>query len=148
MTLRDAILISSSATPEAAAEQPSPLRITSDEAAGSEEGRFHRFGLISWWDQARLSRAKVLVVGAGALGNEIVKNLELLGIGNILIADLDRVENSNLSRSILYRESDNGDYKAQAAVRAARDVYPDMKAHAFVGNVVYDLGLGAFRWAD
>ena len=37
--------------------------------------RFDRFRLISWWDQNRLAAAKVLVVGAGALGNELVKNL-------------------------------------------------------------------------
>jgi adenylyltransferase/sulfurtransferase len=124
------------------------LHISDQETLPVTEGRFHRFGLIEWWDQARLSAAKVLVVGAGALGNEIVKNLALLGVGNLLIADLDRVENSNLSRSILYRQSDNGEPKAECAARAARDIYPDIKAHPFVGNVVYDLGGGAFRWAD
>src|SRR5206468_11056095 len=124
------------------------MKITSDDARAAEEDRFHRFKLIGWWDQQKLAAAKVLVVGAGALGNEIVKNLALLGVGNVLIADMDRIENSNLSRSILYRASDNGAFKAQAAARAAKDVYPDIKSHAFVGNVVYDLGLGVFRWAD
>lgn len=112
------------------------------------EDRFERFRLISWWDQAKLSRAKMLVIGAGALGNEIIKNLALLGIGNLLIADMDRVENSNLSRSVLYRTADNGKPKAQAAATAARDLYPAMRVGHFDGNVVYDLGLGVFRWAD
>src|SRR5436853_126669 len=99
--------------PVAMAPAPSePLRISVAEAAGAEEDRFHRFRLISWWDQAKLANAKVLVVGAGALGNEIVKNLALLGVGNLLIADLDKIENSNLSRSVLYRASDNGTHKA------------------------------------
>ena len=128
------------------------LRITAVEltgdAAAPQEDRFARFKLIGWWDQARLSRARVLVVGAGALGNEIVKNLALLGVGHVLIADMDRVENSNLSRSVLYREADNGTPKAAAAARAARDIYPDIKAQPFHGNVVHDLGLGVFRWAD
>jgi len=114
----------------------------------SNEDRFDRFRLIAWWDQAKLSAAKVLVVGAGALGNEIIKNLALLGVGNILIADMDKVENSNLSRSVLYRESDNGRFKADVAAEAAKGIYPDIHAHAFNGNVVYDLGMGAFRWAD
>ena len=128
---------------------PAPaLRITSDQLAAAQDDRFHRFGLIGWWDQKKLKAAKVLVIGAGALGNEIVKNLSLLGVGNLLTADLDRVENSNLSRSILYRASDNGSYKAQVAARTARDIYPEIRAHAFVGNIVHDLGLGAFRWAD
>ena len=124
------------------------IQITDADTRAAENDRFHRFKLIGWWDQARLARAKVLVVGAGALGNEIVKNLAMLGVGNVLIADMDRIENSNLSRSILYREKDNGRFKAEVAAEAARDVYPAMRSHAFVGNVVYDLGIGVFRWAD
>ena len=103
---------------------------------------------MGWWDQARLRAAKVLVIGAGALGNEIVKNLALLGVGNILIADLDRIENSNLSRSVLYRAHDNGAFKAEVAARSAKEIYSDLNVHFFHGNVVYDLGLGVFRWAD
>lgn len=125
-----------------------PLKISNDETTAASDDRFHRFGLIGWWDQARLAQAKVLVIGAGALGNEIVKNLALLGVGNLLIADLDHIENSNLSRSILYREADNGKPKAEVAAEAAREIYPDIQAHAFHGNVVYDLGLGVYRWAD
>ena len=102
-----------------------PLTITAQEASGDED-RFNRFRLIGWWDQKKLAAAKVLVVGAAALGNEIVKNLALLGVGNMLIADLDRIENSNLSRSVLYRAADNGQYKAEVAAAAARDIYPDI----------------------
>ncbi len=116
--------------------------------ADAAEDRFARFGLIEWWDQQKLRNARVLVVGAGALGNEIVKNLALLGVGNLLIADMDTIENSNLSRSILYRQADNGKPKSQVAAAAAREIYPDINAHFFNGNVVYDLGVGAFRWAD
>jgi molybdopterin/thiamine biosynthesis adenylyltransferase len=78
----------------------------------------------------------------------LLKTLALLGVGHVLIADLDRIENSNLSRSILYRATDNGAFKADVAARAAREIYPDMKVHSFTGNVVYDLGMGVFRWAD
>ena len=123
------------------------LHITA-EALSASDDRFHRFSLIGWWDQQKLKDARVLVVGAGALGNEIVKNLALLGIGHVLVADLDRIENSNLSRSVLYRKRDNGQYKADVAAAASVDIYPDQIAHSFVGNVVYDLGLGAYHWAD
>ena len=122
------------------------LRFTDVEEA--QDGRFARFELIGWWDQQRLAAAKVLVIGAGAIGNELVKNLALLGIGNVLIADLDRVENSNLSRSVLYRESDIGRPKAEVAAARAREIYPGIHSHSFNGNIVYDLGLGAYRWAD
>src|SRR5688500_20379818 len=102
------------------------LRIN-EELGAAENDRFHRFKLIGWGDQQRLRRARVVVIGAGALGNEIVKNLALLGVGNLFIADMDKIENSNLSRSVLYRASDNGSYKATAAAAAARDIYPDIK---------------------
>jgi molybdopterin/thiamine biosynthesis adenylyltransferase len=67
----------------------------------TEEDRYSRLRIIPWWNQDVLSRSKVMVVGAGALGNEIIKNLALLGLGNILIVDFDCIEMSNFSRSIL-----------------------------------------------
>lgn len=124
------------------------VQISTEETIADREDRFHRFRLIGWWDQNRLAGAKVLVIGAGALGNELVKNLALLGVGNLFIADLDRIENSNLSRAVLYREKDNGSFKAEVAARIARDIYPGINAQFFAGNVIHDLGLGVFRWAD
>ncbi len=116
---------------------------------GSEtDDRFARFRLIGWWDQSRLDRARVLVIGAGALGNEIVKNLALLGVGRVFIADRDHVENSNLSRSVLFREGDCGQAKAGVAARRAAEIYPGVRTQPFCGNIVYDLGLGVYRWAD
>ena len=114
----------------------------------SSEGRFERFKLINWWDQKKLLDAKVLVIGSGALGNEILKNLALLGIGNIFIADMDVVENSNLSRSILFRQRNNGKKKAEVASYAVKEIYPDVNVQWFNGDIIYDLGLGVFIWAD
>jgi molybdopterin/thiamine biosynthesis adenylyltransferase len=118
------------------------------EEEAKRDGRFSRFQLIEWWDQQRLSEARVVVIGAGALGNELLKNLALLGVGNVFIADLDLIENSNLSRSVLYRAADCGRKKAEVAAERARDIYPEMKTQPFHGNIVYDLGLGIYRWAD
>lgn len=112
------------------------------------EGRFARLEAIEWWDQALLSRSKILVIGVGALGNEVIKNLALLGVGHVAIADMDRIELSNLSRSALFRESDEGKFKADCAARAAKDIFPGMNATPLVGNILADLGLGWFRWAD
>lgn len=124
------------------------LYLTASELKSESSDRFHRLRMIGWWNQERLRQAKALVIGAGALGNEVVKNLALLGWGNLLIADMDRIENSNLSRSILYREEDSGKSKAATAAHAARSIYPNIRVQPFEGNVVHDLGLGAFRWAD
>lgn len=118
------------------------------ELDGEGDDRFSRFRLIGWWDQPRLASAKVLLVGVGAIGNEVLKNLALLGIGNVFVADLDTIENSNLSRSILFRAGDAGRPKAVVAAERAREIYPGLRAEPFHGNVVYDLGLGIYRWAD
>src|SRR5882672_6803871 len=117
-------------------------------ASPAAEDRFSRFRLIGWWDQEKIRAAHVLVIGAGALGNEILKNLALLGFANIVIVDLDSIEASNLSRSILYRASDVGRRKADAAADAVRNIFPEARVHAITGDVVHGLGLGLFGWAD
>jgi len=110
--------------------------------------RFDRHELIKWWDQNILREAKILVIGAGAIGNEILKNLALLGVGNIFLVDFDIIENSNLSRSVLFHEEDVGSCKTDAAARAVKEMYPDITVESLHGNAVYDLGLGVFWWAD
>jgi adenylyltransferase/sulfurtransferase len=119
---------------------PTPLSL--------REGRFARLEAIEWWDQDRLRNARILVVGAGALGNEVIKNLALLGVGNVIIADMDRIELSNLSRSVLFRETDEGKSKAERAAAAASNIYPEMNVLPVVGNLLAGVGLGCFRWAD
>jgi len=113
-----------------------------------DDDRYSRLRLIAWWDQAKLAAASVLVVGAGALGNEVLKNLALVGIGQIIVIDLDRIEDSNLARSVLFRRSDRGKPKAVAAAEAVRDLNPDVKIQPIHGNVMSDLGLGVFRDVD
>jgi adenylyltransferase/sulfurtransferase len=112
----------------------------------ANEDRFSRFRLIGWWDQEKLRSARVLVIGAGALGNEILKNLALLGFANIVVVDLDSIEASNLSRSILFRASDVGRRKADVAADAVRNILPEAHVHPITANVVH--GLGLFAWAD
>ena len=114
----------------------------------TEESRFQRQQLITWWDQDILRNARVLVAGAGALGNEILKNLALLGVGNIFVADLDMIALSNLSRTVLFRENDLGRSKAEVAAQAVRSIYPEAAIRAFTGDVIYELGLGVFHWAQ
>ncbi len=119
-----------------------------DDPNSEDSDRFARFRLIQWWDQEKLQNAKVLVIGAGALGNENIKNLALLGVGNIFIADMDTIENTNLCRAILFREEDRGAKKSEVAARAMKSIYKDANIQWFCGDIVYDLGLGVYEWAD
>ena len=114
----------------------------------SDDDRYGRLRLIPWWRQERLEAARVLVVGAGALGNEVLKNLALLGVGNVIVIDLDAVEASNLSRSVLFRLEDGGMPKAEVAARRAMELNPDVRVRAIHGDVITDVGLGLFAEMD
>jgi adenylyltransferase/sulfurtransferase len=113
-----------------------------------ESDRYSRLRLIPWWRQERLAAARVLVVGAGALGNEAIKNLALLGVGTVYVIDLDEVEPSNLSRSVLFRAEDGGRSKAEVASQRAREINPDVTIIPMRGDVITDLGLGLFADVD
>lgn len=106
--------------------------------------RYSRFRLISWWRQELLASSHVLVVGVGALGNEVIKNLALLGVGHVWIIDFDTIEDSNLTRSVLFRASDAGSLKVEAAARMVKELNPDVTVHGLAGNVMTDVGLGLF----
>ncbi|HOJ58209.1 MAG TPA: ThiF family adenylyltransferase [Bacillota bacterium] len=122
-----------------------PLEIT---VADLEEDRYSRLRLIPWWDQSKLKNTKVMVVGAGALGNEVIKNLALVGVGNILIIDMDIIENSNLSRSVLFRAEDCGRLKAEVAAERAMEINPDINVTWMNADIVNDVGLGVFACMD
>jgi molybdopterin/thiamine biosynthesis adenylyltransferase len=113
-----------------------------------EEDRYSRFRLIPWWDQAKIRSTNVLVVGAGALGNEILKNLSLVGCEKIVAVDSDRIERSNLSRAVLFRDEQVGKYKVDAAAETVRSLLSTSKIRPLVGNVLFDCGLGLFAWSD
>ena len=114
----------------------------------ADDDRYARFRLIAWWDQDKLAAARVLVVGAGALGNEVLKNLALLGVGHVYVVDFDEIEESNLTRSVLFRSRDRGRPKAQAAAEALREINPDTRVRAIIGNIITDIGLGLFADMD
>ena len=111
------------------------------------DDRYSRLELITWWDQEILKNARILVAGCGALGNEIVKNLAMLGVGNIYVIDMDKVEKSNLSRSVLFRKEDEGRYKAEVISKRAKEINDEINIKYFNGNI-HNLGLGIFKSFD
>ncbi len=110
--------------------------------------RLGTFEFISWWEREKVQAARVMVVGAGALGNEVIKNLALMGIGNLFIVDFDSIEAANLSRSVLFREADNQRSKAEIAAARAKQLNPQVKVQYLNGDVNSDLGLGIIRRMD
>lgn len=111
------------------------------------DDRYSRLELITWWDQDILKNARILVVGCGALGNEIVKNLAMLGVGNIRVVDMDKVEESNLTRSVLFRQEDEGLSKAEVICKRAKEINSDINIKYFDGNI-FNFGLGVFNDFD
>lgn len=105
---------------------------------------------IEWWSQEKLENAKVMVVGAGAIGNETLKNLALLGIGYIFIVDFDVISTSNLSRTVLFRRSDVGKKKAEIAAERVKELaFSDkLKVDWFHGDLVWELGTGIYQEMD
>lgn len=108
------------------------------------------FTLLSWFKQDKVRNAKVLVVGAGALGNEVIKNLTLFGVGTIFVCDFDRIELSNLTRSVLFREKDayEHSYKAEVVAKRAMEINPQIKVIPIVGNLFSEVGLGIYKDVD
>jgi len=110
--------------------------------------RLGTFDFISWWEREKVQQARVLVVGAGALGNEVVKNLALMGVGYIYVIDFDTIEAANLSRSPLFRESDSGRRKAEVVAARAKELNPAIHVQYLHGDVITQLGLGVVRRMD
>jgi len=141
--------------PRPAANEPStrPLRvpIAPDKPLhipNLQTDRLGTFDFISWWERGKVQNAKVLVVGAGALGNEVIKNLTLMGVGYLFIVDFDNVEAANLSRSVLFRESDNKRSKAEVAAARAKAINRQVHVQYLNGDVTTALGLGVIRRMD
>ena len=89
--------------------------------------RYARQELVEGWNSEVIKNARILVVGAGTTGNEVIKNLALLGIGHITILDYDVIEEVNLNRSVLFSQSQIGQPKAETAAEMALRLNPELE---------------------
>ncbi len=81
--------------------------------------------------QEKLANIKEFLVGAGAIGCEMLKNWAMIGLasgpkGRISVADMDQIEKSNLNRQFLFRPKDVGKLKSECAAEAVQAMNPDL----------------------
>lgn len=85
-----------------------------------DNDRYDRSKRIHWLNLELIRSYKVLVIGCGALGNEVCKNLALSGFRNIAVIDYDCIVKSNLNRCFLFTEQDAEEKRLKAEVIAER----------------------------
>lgn len=81
--------------------------------------------------QEKIANFREFLVGAGAIGCEMLKNWSMIGLasgpkGIIHVTDLDTIEKSNLNRQFLFRAKDLGKFKSEVAASAVADMNPDL----------------------
>ena len=105
--------------------------------ADIDADRWERSRRIDWLDMGKVASARVLVVGAGALGNEVVKDLVLSGVRRLDVVDMDRVVRSNLNRCVFFREEDasRGALKADVVASRAMELDPGADVRPMAGRV-------------
>ncbi len=81
--------------------------------------------------QARISEAKVLIIGAGGLGSPAALYLAAAGVGTIGIADADQVDLSNLQRQVIHFTRDVGRRKVESAAEKMRAINPDITVKTY-----------------
>ncbi|KAK4191980.1 hypothetical protein QBC35DRAFT_485256 [Podospora australis] len=84
--------------------------------------------------QDKIANVKQFLVGAGAIGCEMLKNWAMIGLGTgprgqITVTDMDSIEKSNLNRQFLFRPKDVGQMKSDCAARAVVAMNPELDGH-------------------
>ena len=102
------------------------------------------------FSQSQVSAARVMVVGCGALGNEVLKNLVLMGVMHLVVVDFDIVEIGNLTRSVFFTKEDAEQRRLKVVVIAERlrQLNPAVEVIPVCGDIAYDVGLGLIRQMD
>ncbi|XP_052027978.1 ubiquitin-like modifier-activating enzyme 1 Y, partial [Apodemus sylvaticus] len=90
--------------------------------------------------QEKLGKQKYFLVGAGAIGCELLKNFAMIGLGcgedgEITVTDMDTIEKSNLNRQFLFRPWDVTKLKSETAAAAVRDINPHIRVFSHQNRV-------------
>ena len=95
-----------------------------------------QFNMLSEDLRTKIQECKLLVVGAGGIGCELLKTLALLGFPRITLVDLDTIDYSNLHRQFLFQLQDVGKSKALVAKESISKKYPHLDIEAHFGNIM------------
>ncbi|HPH34575.1 MAG TPA: HesA/MoeB/ThiF family protein [Methanoregulaceae archaeon] len=98
--------------------------------------------------QEHLQDATIFIAGAGGLGSPVSMYLTVLGVGTLIIADNDRVDQTNLNRQILYRDQDIGRRKAAVAGERLQELNPDITVRAVDATIDQNTVSSLTRDAD
>lgn len=93
----------------------------------------------------KIRTSKILLVGAGGIGCELLKELVLAGFGEIHVVDLDTVDLSNLNRQFLFERQHVKKSKARVAASVAGKFNPDVHLVPYVSNIITDPEF-TFKW--
>ena len=104
---------------------------TSKMFSDAEKRRFDRQLRLPGWKQETLKNSTVLIVGVGGLGVEVAKNLAMVGVGRLILVDLDTIEYSNLNRQVLFIGAPEGTSKAKYAAKRLQEMNPFIKVEAY-----------------
>lgn len=123
--------------PMAATDPPAGPSLLDMRREADPAQRFERSARIAWIDLPRIQATRVLVVGAGALGNEAVKDLALSGFRRFTLVDPDRVVTTNLNRCIFFTQEDAGrrELKVNAVRRGVLALDPGVEVDTHADRV-------------
>uniref|UniRef100_A0A8C2EP04 E1 ubiquitin-activating enzyme n=1 Tax=Cyprinus carpio TaxID=7962 RepID=A0A8C2EP04_CYPCA len=115
--------------------------VLSEDACAPRDSRYD--GQISVFGSAfqdKLKKQNYFLVGAGAIGCELLKNFALIGLGageggNITVTDMDSIERSNLNRQFLFHSKDIGRLKSEVAAESVKEMNPYMNITAHQNRV-------------
>lgn len=117
-----------------------PLELLQPTTPGRYDSQIAVFGRDL---QEQIGNLRYFLIGAGAIGCEMLKNWALMGVacgeqGMVHVTDMDRIEKSNLSRQFLFRNADIDQFKSATAAKAVQVMNPSMHVQSYQEKVAAD----------
>lgn len=98
--------------------------------------------------QKKLSESKVLIIGCGALGSMVAMQLAGAGIGEITIADFDKIDISNLQRQFFFKSEEAGNSKVKTLAKRMEELNPEIKINIIEKLITLSTGEPLFKDTD